>query len=466
MINLQTLSKLNIKNTAKPVLKQSTEFKNADILLQYQKDWINNTRKHRVSIWEKSRRIGASWIDACLSVLNAIKKGTDTYYISYNFSMTEQYIHDAAEWAKKFNMIVSSVKKRILKDEDKDILVYRIRFSNGSKIVALSSKPKSLRSKQGDVVLDEAAFHDDFNGVMKAALALLMWGGSVRVLSTHNTKYSEFNKLVEDVVGGEYPSYYHQKTTFRDAIADGLYKKTCIKLNETWTLEKEFAYVAQMYLDYGRAASEELDVIPGGDLENQVLKVDLIVRDEASSPRFLKEVIAIDFAATDKDTSCYTALVHLGYSMGKYWIIDYKYCKKNASETQAFVVEYIKTKSQTIPIFVELEGGSQSILWLENSFKDVLKGYRVTGINPRGSKLMRALPIADSLEAGEYMTCLSQKRFEHFKDKLEQFDGTPGVPIVTDLADAWSLAHDQIRIKFNSLIGLDIQKNEKTTNHR
>jgi phage terminase large subunit-like protein len=453
MVNLNTLSKLNI-TTLKPLSVEKKQVTKHDVLLQYQKDWINNTRKHRVSIWEKSRRIGASWTDACLSVLNAVKNNTDTYYISYNHSMTEQYIEDAAEWAIKFNMIISSIKKRIIKNEDKDILVFRIRLANGSKIVALSSKPKSLRSKQGDVVLDEAAFHEDFNGVMKAALALLMWGGSVRILSTHNTRYSEFNKLVEDVVAGGYPSYYHQKTTFREGIADGLFKKICLKLGDEYTLEKEFAYVKEMYADYGRAASEELDVIPGGDLENQVLKVDLITHDP-SSPRFIKEVIGIDFAATDKDKSCYTALVHLGYSMGKYWIIDYRYCKKNASETQAFVVEYIKTKSKNVPIFVELEGGSQSMLWLEN---------RVTGIRPVGSKLTRSLPVADSLEAGEYMTCMTEKRFEHFKDKLEQFDGTPGIPIVTDLADAWSLAHDQIRIKFNSLIGLDIEKNEKVDN--
>ena len=35
-------------------------------------------------------------------------------------------------------------------------------------------------------MIDEAAFHDDLPELLKAALAFTMWGGVVRVISTHN----------------------------------------------------------------------------------------------------------------------------------------------------------------------------------------------------------------------------------------------------------------------------------------
>ena len=67
-----------------------------------------------------------------------------------------------------------------------DILAYRIRFASGHKIVALSSRPSNLRGKDGCAVIDEAAFHEDLPGLLKAALAFTMWGGLVRIISTHN----------------------------------------------------------------------------------------------------------------------------------------------------------------------------------------------------------------------------------------------------------------------------------------
>lgn len=61
----------------------------------------------------------------------------------------------------------------------------RFTFASGFEIVALSSKPRGLRGRQGYVIIDEAAFHDDLPEVLKAAMALLMWGGKVLVISTH-----------------------------------------------------------------------------------------------------------------------------------------------------------------------------------------------------------------------------------------------------------------------------------------
>ena len=64
----------------------------------------------------------------------------------------------------------------VIADEDKDVLVYKIRFDSGFEIWGLPSVARSLRSKQGHVIIDEAAFVDDLFEVISAAMALEMWG--------------------------------------------------------------------------------------------------------------------------------------------------------------------------------------------------------------------------------------------------------------------------------------------------
>lgn len=150
----------------------------ANVLLPYQRRWAADTS--RVRVWEKSRRIGASYCEALLSALEAAKSreagGQDTFYLSYNKEMTQTFIRDCAYWAKIFNMVAEDAEELVLRDEDRDVTVYRIRFASGFNVWGLPSEPRSLRSKQGRVIIDEAAFVDDLPELMKAAFALLMWG--------------------------------------------------------------------------------------------------------------------------------------------------------------------------------------------------------------------------------------------------------------------------------------------------
>ncbi|EOT8011973.1 hypothetical protein ACKY3E_005851, partial [Escherichia coli] len=80
-----------------------------------------------------------------------------------------------------------------------EILTYMIRFPNsGFKIQALSSRPSNLRGLQGDVVIDEAAFHESLDELLKAAMALTMWGARVRIISTHNGVDNLFNQYIQE----------------------------------------------------------------------------------------------------------------------------------------------------------------------------------------------------------------------------------------------------------------------------
>ena len=234
-----------------------------DVLLPYQKTWIADTAG--VKVWEKSRRIGASYVEALASVLEAAKSrdagGQSTYYLSYSKEMTQQFCRDAAFWAKHVNAAASEIEEVAVRDEDRDITVYRIRFASGYEIWGLPSTARSLRSKQGRVVLDEAAFVDDMGELIKAAMALRMWGGCVRILSTHNGDDNPFNELVKEIRDGK-KQYSLHRTTFDEALSHGLYQRICLVSGEEWTAEKQEGWREGIIGEYGDGADEELFCVP------------------------------------------------------------------------------------------------------------------------------------------------------------------------------------------------------------
>jgi len=231
--------------------------KGADsILLPYQVKWLAD--RAPIKIAEKSRRVGITWTEAADSALSAAARdGMDTWYLGYNKDMALEFIETAAEWARQFNKAARAIEEIAIDDERRDILAYRIRFSSGRKIVALSSRPSNLRGKQGRAVIDEAAFHDDLPELLKAAIAFTMWGGQVRVISTHNGADNRFNELVNDIRAGRKPYSLH-RITLDDAIADGLYHRICRKLRRKWSGAGEARWREELFAEYGDAAEEEL----------------------------------------------------------------------------------------------------------------------------------------------------------------------------------------------------------------
>ena len=236
-----------------------------DIFLPYQKEWLED--RSDLKIIEKNRRCGISWTDSADSVLDAApaQAWTNTYYMSFNKDNCRQYIEDAGEWAKKLGFAASEIiesEEPLLDDEDKSITTYRITFASGAEIMGLPGVSRSLRSKQGNVVIDEAAFFDDLDSVLQAAKALVMWGGRIRVISTHNGDDNPFNILIKNIRSGKEKEWSLHRITFREAMAQGLYKRICLKQGHKWTPEADKEFMDKMYRIYGDNPDEELDVIP------------------------------------------------------------------------------------------------------------------------------------------------------------------------------------------------------------
>lgn len=234
------------------------------ILLPYQASAIALSHAHMLLVIEKSRRTGITYGFAADAVLTAApaKRPENVYYIAYNLDMTREFIGYVGDFAKAFDEVASSASEFLFDDgSEKGVKALRVDFPSGKAVIALSSKPRSLRGMQGKVLIDEAAFHDELDELLKAAMALTMWGSHVVVISTHDGTDNAFNLLIEDIREGKKEGAV-MRLTLADALADGLYKRICLRTGVEWTAEGEKAWEASLRKRYGDAAEEELDVIP------------------------------------------------------------------------------------------------------------------------------------------------------------------------------------------------------------
>lgn len=194
--------------------------------LPYQLAWLADERP--VKVWEKSRRIGATYVASYEDVRDLLRHKYDCWFSSADESAAREYILYAEKWAKLFGAAAKYLGITII-DPEKDIKAYVIEFNLAGgvkRINALSSSPKRFRSKGGKVTLDEFAWHDDQDGMWAAAEPTTTWGFPLRVLSTHNGKSCLYHKLVADCKpGGELakdPDWSLHTTTLQQAVDQGL----------------------------------------------------------------------------------------------------------------------------------------------------------------------------------------------------------------------------------------------------
>lgn len=227
----------------------------------------------------KGRRTGITFAFGFEAVLTAAAQknsgGMDVFYIGDTKEKGLEFIGYCAKFsrviAEQQTDSVSAIEEFLFEDQDEEgntrkITAYRIRYASGFQVVALSSRPANIRGLQGMVIIDEAAFHQDVQGVLDAATALLIWGGRIVVISSHNGRLNAFNAFVTDIENGLYGEDAAVLTvTFDDAVANGLYERRCFMRGEEPTLEGKAAWYKGIRNAYGprkAAMREELDAIP------------------------------------------------------------------------------------------------------------------------------------------------------------------------------------------------------------
>lgn len=255
----------------KPAVPASTaivvEKPTLGLLLPYQARWVAD--KSRVKIAEKGRRTGFTFGEAADNVLTAASsreaRGRSVYYIGTTYDMAREYIGACGRWALGLQYAASAIGETVFDDIDdqgnsKSIKAFRLDFPSGFYIMALSSRPRSLRGMQGDVVIDEAAFQDDFLGLLKAAIALLIWGGNLRIISTHNGVENPYNETLTDCKAGR-KAFSTHRCTFDDAVREGLAVRICEVTGEQWSPKWQADFVKEIRDFYSPNDEEELDCI-------------------------------------------------------------------------------------------------------------------------------------------------------------------------------------------------------------
>ncbi|MGK7896449.1 MAG: hypothetical protein AB4372_23235, partial [Xenococcus sp. (in: cyanobacteria)] len=121
--------------------------------------------------------------------------------------------------------------------------------------------PSVLRGRTGVLCCDEFGFIEKPKELLKAGLAFLMWGGKVRVLSTHNGEDSHFNQEIKEILAGK-SQYSLHRVTIEDALRDGLYKRICLRTDQEWSEEGEKIWLEELIEFYREGYLEELFCVP------------------------------------------------------------------------------------------------------------------------------------------------------------------------------------------------------------
>ncbi|CAD7055399.1 phage protein [Pseudorhizobium halotolerans] len=269
------------------------------VLMAHQADWIAD--ESTLKICAKGRRTGITFAEALDCTLIAAAKrsagGQNVFYIPDSKPKGREFIGYAAHFAKTVAKEMLTIEDGIFFDQRADgstkaISSFIIRFASGFRIEALSSRPENIRGLQGTVVIDEAAFHRDVREVIDAVGALLIWGGKIRIISSHNGISNPFNELIKEA-GAKKNGFKVHTYSFGDAVKNGLYKRVCLMKGEDWSQEKEDAWEAEIRSAYGTRTAkmkQELDAIPA-EAEGSALTRVLI---ESCMSRDLPDVVRWD----------------------------------------------------------------------------------------------------------------------------------------------------------------------------
>lgn len=247
------------------------------VLMKHQRLFLSI--KCAIKVCPKGRRTGITFAEALDDTITAASRksagGDNVFYIGDTKEKGLEFIGYCAKFARIIASAqqqgVSDIEEFLFEDQDergnsRQITSYRIRFSSGFQVCALSSSPANIRGLQGKVVIDEAAFHKNVQAVLDAATALLIWGGQIVVISSHNGKGNPFNQLVKDVEAGIYGDDAKVFTvTFDEAVGNGLYERVCMMKGWTPSVQGKREWYEKVRRSFGNrkaAMREELDAIP------------------------------------------------------------------------------------------------------------------------------------------------------------------------------------------------------------
>jgi phage FluMu gp28-like protein len=163
-------------------------------LYPYQAAWINDTS--RLKIADKARRIGFSFAAGFAGVLGCLERKQNFIVLSRGERQSKEFIRESVAPHVRAAGIVAQEF-----DEDfagSSIKVTGVNFGNGSRVIALPANAETARSYEGNILLDEFAFHLDARRIYEAITPSIARGYSLSIISTPNGQQGAYYELAKE----------------------------------------------------------------------------------------------------------------------------------------------------------------------------------------------------------------------------------------------------------------------------
>ena len=301
-----------------------------DLMLPYQKEFILAKQKRK--LWISSRQIGKSHTIAFLLAYEAIAKPNS---VSLCISVNQA---SAAEIIKKAKLFAEAILKlsngKITYTDSFD----KITFSNGSRIISLSSNVDGMRGWTANIVcIDECAFVQHLDEVMQAIAPTLSRNKNAKLIltSTPASKQSYFYQLFEQACNDS--NWYVQLTTILQAKDSGL----DVDIDAIKTLCQDEASFNQEYMCCfaDKSATAYLDA-------------DELASKEIPEDNNISYYAGIDLGRKNDQT----AIAIIGKVKQEYFLVDIKTMVDVPYQEQFDKILEIQNRYQAKKIFVDSSG--------------------------------------------------------------------------------------------------------------
>lgn len=287
-----------------------------DLLLPYQKSFFTNKKKRKIFL--ASRQIGKSFVAAVILCYKALSKKFGTSLcVSVNQNSASEIIAKCRQVAEAIKLLTNN---KVTYQSSFDKIV----FSNGSRVISLSSNPQAMRGYSTTcVVVDEAAFVPNLDEVMQSISPTLSrdQNAELILLTTPAGKNGHFFKMYEKAL--RHPdTWYVQTTTIYDAIEDGLK----VDIDSLRSLCPDDNVFAQEYCC--EFANSNIALI----------NTDLLKTYNENDSKFVEYFIGVDFGRTND----FTAICVLGRDIdSRCYVVDMTVLKNTEFKLQ---LDAIKAK--------------------------------------------------------------------------------------------------------------------------
>jgi phage FluMu gp28-like protein len=195
-------------------------------LYPYQRRWLSDPAKRKLA--RKSRRIGFSFAEGLDGVLSCHEREKHKFIVlSRSDRLSKEFITDSVVPHCKAIGIIADYAEGTLPGTS--FAQSEITFTNGSRIIALPANPDTARSYEGDILLDEFAFHKGARKIAEAIIPAITRGFKLKIISTPNGQQGPYYDLSKEcgLVDGIKTSsrFSAHSVDIYEAIAEGCLDK-------------------------------------------------------------------------------------------------------------------------------------------------------------------------------------------------------------------------------------------------